>query len=127
MDDIKEIVDSTNPVEPKYDKNNNVETADIAIATILFPIRMIVRARSYLSMILRRTLEILLPSSTSTCILNLLQQANDVSAPEKKKCNNINRIIIIHDIAGSGIKKPLPFRTKEFSEDTIIYLPTCKK
>ncbi len=81
---------------------------------MLFPIRMIVKARSYLSIIRKSILGMVFPSSASTCILNLLQQAMEVSAPEKKKCKIINRIMIIHDIAGSGINKPLPFWTNKF-------------
>ena len=85
------------PTDSKYDKNSNVEIEDIAIATILFPIRMIVKARSYLSIIFSNTFGMVFPSSASTCILNLLQQAMEVSAPEKKKCKIIKATIIIHD------------------------------
>ena len=109
IEEIKEIVASAIPVVSKYDKNNNVEIEEIAIDTMLFPIRIIVKARSYLSIIFNNILGMVFPSSASTCILNLLQQAMEVSAPEKKKCKIINTTMIIHDIAGSGIKQPLPF------------------
>ena len=103
IDEINEIVYSASPVDWKYDKKRTVDTADIAIATILFPIRTTVNARSYLSNIFKSVLAVLLPSSALICILNLLQQANAVSAPAKKKCKIIKTAIMIHDILGSGI------------------------
>ena len=104
---IIEIVDSSK-IELKYAKNNTVETADIAIATILLPISTTVNALSYLSNIFNNVLAVLLPSSALICILNLLQHAKAVSAPAKKKCRTNKIIITIHDILGSGINKPLP-------------------
>ena len=85
IEEISEMVYSSNPVDSKYDKNNTVDTADIAIATMLFPISTTVRARSYLSNIFSNVLAVLLPSSALICILNLLQHAKAVSAPAKKK------------------------------------------
>jgi len=99
--------------------NKTVDIADIAIATTLFPINIVVKARSNLSQIFIITFAVLFPSSASTWILKRLQQEKAVSLQEKKKLNIIQIQITSHDI-GSGIKPPLPIRTKEFSDKYII-------
>ena len=104
------MVESFMPELEKISKNNNVETADITIEDILYPIRTVVKARSYRLQTLNTNFAVLLPSSALTWNLKRLQQDKDVSLAAKKKHANVNNIMISQH-RGWSIRQPHPFRT----------------